>query len=185
MPGTATEAVANEEGLNEDGDGEGDIGGDGTDREDSANGDTASEDQEQQADPDARVEPDGIDWCVCVLVDSLDPPGAGETSIASIGECDSRGGNHTPLAHRVGAHNCQAENCQSDLLRHDLNEIRSPWLAEVRTKDGRNIYHGVGNDQLQCPTGQTAYTGSHHDSSGRSDGGVAALFAEMEWSIVT
>jgi len=148
VPGPAAEAVANEEGLDEDGDCKGYHGCYGPYAKQRRNSNRPAEDQEQQADAHARVEPYGVDRCVGVLVDPLDPEGHGETSVARIGERDSGCGDHAALAHGEATDDGESEDSESGLLGHHLHEVGGPRLSEVRTHDRWDVDDGVCDDQL-------------------------------------
>lgn len=103
MPGPAAEAVADEDDLEEDGDGEGDVGSDGADAEDGVDG-GATEDEQQQDDADARVEPHRVHGRERVPVDLLERPADDtEAVVARVGEAHARRCDHAALPHRVRA----------------------------------------------------------------------------------
>ncbi|CAL3973015.1 unnamed protein product [Diplocarpon coronariae] len=184
MPRPTTEPVPDKENPDEDGNRESDHGGDGAHGEDGADSHLSAKDQQQEEDADKHIEPHGVDWRVRVEIDLLDPIREGETVVARVGECHSRGGYHAALAHEEAADNGDGQHSQRGVLRHHLDEVGCPWLAQVTVHHGRDVNHGVGDDELQRPSCDTPDAGGHDDCPGRGDIGVAAFFREMERSIV-
>ena len=73
VPRTRSEAIADKEHTDENGDRKGDIGCDSSDGEKGACGDWASKDERAQSNGDTGVEPHGVDWSPGALVHTLDP----------------------------------------------------------------------------------------------------------------
>lgn len=93
MPWSRAESVANQKDSDEDGDGEcykGCYGGDG---EEGTDGDGASEDKTDHEAPDYGIEPDCVDGGKGVAIYALDDVRGGKAVVASVGECDTRGGD--------------------------------------------------------------------------------------------
>ena len=184
VPGPAAEAVADEEGADRDGDSKCDEGADGTDTEDGADGDGPAEDEAETAFADDDVEPDGVDGGLGVFVDAAPVFTKGEAAVARVGEGDSGGGDHAALAHTEGAHDGQGEDGEGGVLRHDLQEIGGPGLAEVGVDDTVDVDDRVGDDELEEPAKEAAEAGGHDDGAGRGDIGVAALFGQVEGGVI-
>ena len=176
MPRAATETITDKEGLDENGDRECDVRSDCTNGENGSDSHRASEDQEQETNAHGCVEPDGVDGRVRVLVHSLNPETHGKAAVTGICEGDSGRSNHTSLAHGETTDDGKAQNGQGDLLGHDLHEIRCPRLTKIRVDDGRDIDHGVGNNELQCPTHKTAEASCHDNGAGGGNAGICTLF---------
>ena len=131
MPWTSPEAITHEKRLDENGDRERYVGGNSTHGENRTYRHTAPKDQEQETDTNRGVEPHSVNRRIRNLVNALDPPTHGEAVIAGISERDSGRSDHAALAHGEAADNGEAEDCEGDLLRHDLDEVGGPWLAEI------------------------------------------------------
>ena len=93
------------------------------------------------------------------LIDTTDPPRAGETAVSGIGKCHSTGRDHATLAHAEGANDGQSEDGKRGLLRHYLKEICSPWLAEIGVYDAGNVNDCVRDNQLEEPAKRAADPG--------------------------
>lgn len=86
MPWSAAETLADEECLDEDGDGECDVGTESTHAEDGTDTDGAAKDEQEQQAADDGVEPDGIDRRVRVPVNPADPRRAGKAIVTGVAE---------------------------------------------------------------------------------------------------
>lgn len=117
MPRATAEAVANEEDANENRNGESCIRGNSTNREDGTNGDGSTEDEEQEANSNASVEPHGIHGSKRILIDSLDPEGSRKATITSIGKSDSGSSNHAALTHGETTNESESQNSECSILR--------------------------------------------------------------------
>lgn len=123
VPWATTEAITNEECLDEDWNCEGNVRSNCPNGEYSTNSNWATEYQTEQANTHASVEPDGIYWSVCVLVDSPNPERHWETSVTGIRKSDSRCSNHATLSHTKAAADSNGQNSKCSLLRQDLNKV--------------------------------------------------------------
>lgn len=159
MPGSTTEAVPDEEGADGDGDGESDKGGDGGDTEDCADGDGAGEDEEGEEDADDGVEPDGVDGRLGPCINLLNDPRERKDVVTCIGVSDARGSDHAALAHAEGADDCERQDGEGGALRHHLEKVGGPWLAEGGGEDGVDVEDGVGGYELEEPAEEAAEGG--------------------------
>ena len=175
MPRTLAEPVADEKGSNGDWDCESDERGNGGNTEDGANRDHAAEDEERQADTNDSVEPHSVDWSLRVLVDPLPDAGEREAVVTGVRVCDPTSSHHAALTHAKATDDGDAEDGESGLLRHDLKEVGSPWLAERGVDDGGDVNDSVRGDELQEPPEKPAETRGHNDGAWRGDVGVAAF----------
>jgi len=69
-------------------------------------------------------------------------------------------------------------------LRHHLQEVGRPGLAEVGGEDGGDVDHGVGGDELEDPAEDAAEGRGHYDGARGGDVGVGAFFGEVEGGVV-
>lgn len=175
MPGTPTEPVADEKRSNSDWDRKSDERGNGGNTEDGTNRNHAAEDEERQTDANESIEPHSVDWSLRVLVDPLPNAGEREAVVTGVRVRDPTSSHHAALAHAKAADDGDAEDGEGRLLRHDLKEVGSPWLAERGVNDGADVNDSIRGDELQEPAEKPAETGGHNNGAWRGDVGVAAF----------
>ncbi len=185
MPRPRSEPVPDEEDADEDGDGEGDESSQGGDGENGADGDRTPEDEERHTDADDRVEPDSVDGRLRASVDSLPDRTPWKTAVSSVSVGDTGSGNHGSLAHGITTHDGKRQDRGRRLLRHHLQEVSCPRLADIRSDDRGYVDDGIRDHQLQEPAKDASDGGCKHDGSRRGDVCVRALFAEMERGVVS
>ena len=185
MPWAAAKSVADEEYADENRDCESDVSSDCSNGENGANGHATAEDQEEKENANEGIEPNSINWGVCVLVHALNPPGEWEAAITSVCEGYSGGRHHAALTHGETTDDGETEDSKSSVPWHHLDEIRSPWLTEIRFEDRRDVYNCVCDHQLQSPSCEPSKAACHDNRSGSSNICVAALLGKMEGGIVS
>ena len=117
MPGTHSKLATDKEHPNERGSAESDICNNGTDREQSANGERAAKDEKKHDAADHNVEPHGVDGSPGVWIDLALPFRTGEDTITSVDECNTRSRNHAALAHKEACDDGERQYRQGCLRR--------------------------------------------------------------------
>lgn len=185
VPGSGLELLRRPEDLDTNRHGEGNVAGNGSDRENGSNGSISGKHEKQQKLANNPVEPHGINRGLSVGVNLGPNVGQGVAAISGVCKGDSGGCNHAGLAHEKSRDNGESGDGGDKVGGQALLQVGDKGLSQLILGHAGHISDSVSNGNLEGPAHESSDSGSHDNGARGGNRGVGAFLGQMEGRIIT